>query len=82
MKMLPRIGVGALLAAVSVTVFAQVIDPYAPKTRAQVRAELAEWIAAGFDPMDEIDYPMNAQRAGRIVAQRRALQQPNATTGQ
>jgi len=73
MKLSFRIALGALLAAFSIsTAFAQTIDPYAPKTRAQVRAELAEWIAAGYDPMDEIDYPMNAQIAGRIVAQRRA----------
>jgi len=73
MKLSFRIAVGALLAALSIsTVFAQTNDPYAPKTRAQVRAEFAEWRAAGYDPMDQIDYPKNAQIAGRIVAQRRA----------
>jgi hypothetical protein len=56
------------------TAFAQNIDPYAPKTRAQVRAELIEWLEAGYDPLDTIDYPINAQIAGRIVAQRRAQQ--------
>jgi hypothetical protein len=47
-------------------------DPQAPKTRAEVRADLVEWRAAGYDPLDWIDYPDNAQRASRIVAARRA----------
>jgi hypothetical protein len=77
MKSASHIGFGALLAAVSITAaFAQTPapqnDPSAPKTRAQVRADLAEWRAAGYDPLDWIDYPQNAQRAGRIVAARRA----------
>ena len=41
-------------------------------TRAEVRADLIEWRAAGFDPLDWINYPENAQRAGASVAQRRA----------
>ncbi|MFM0509056.1 DUF4148 domain-containing protein [Paraburkholderia sp. RL17-373-BIF-A] len=77
MKIVSRVGLGALLAAVSMsTAFAQTsarpYDPSAPKTRAQVKADLADWRAAGYDPLDWIDYPENAQRAGRIVAQRRA----------
>ncbi|WP_233805272.1 DUF4148 domain-containing protein [Paraburkholderia sp. HP33-1] len=79
MHMFPRIGLGALLAAVSIsTVYAQAVtqpaDPSAPKTRAQVRADLVDWLAAGYDPNDWVNYPENAQRAGRIVAQRRAQQ--------
>ncbi|MGF6372431.1 DUF4148 domain-containing protein [Paraburkholderia sp. 32] len=85
MKLSSRIGLGALLAAVGIsTVYAQAVtqpaDPSAPKTRAQVRADLAEWLAAGYDPFDWIDYPENAQRAGRIVAQHREQQQGNAPT--
>jgi hypothetical protein len=77
MKMFAQVGLGALLAAVTIsTAFAQTqarpYDPSAPKTRAQVRADLIEWRAAGYDPLDWIDYPENAQRAGRIVAARRA----------
>ncbi|MFM0002884.1 DUF4148 domain-containing protein [Paraburkholderia dipogonis] len=77
MKIVSRVGLGALLAAVSMsTAFAQTsarpYDPSAPKTRAQVKADLADWRAAGYDPLDWIDYPENAQRASRIVAQRRA----------
>ncbi|MEM5298663.1 DUF4148 domain-containing protein [Burkholderia sp. JPY481] len=80
MNLFSRIGLGTLLAAVSIsTVYAQTVmqpnDPSAPKTRAQVRAELIEWLAAGYDPNDWVNYPENAQEAGRIVAQRRAERQ-------
>jgi hypothetical protein len=86
MKIVSTVGLGALLAAVSMTTaFAQTsarpYDPSAPKTRAEVRADLADWRAAGYDPLDWIDYPQNAQRAGRIVAARRA-QQSGATMTQ
>ncbi|SDR34078.1 protein of unknown function [Paraburkholderia fungorum] len=79
MKIVSRVGLGALLVAVSIgsalaQTTAQSSDPSAPKTRAQVRADLIEWRAAGYDPLDWIDYPQNAQRAGRIVAARRAQQ--------
>ncbi|MCC8400548.1 DUF4148 domain-containing protein [Paraburkholderia sp. MMS20-SJTN17] len=87
MQMFFRIGLGALLAAGSIsTVYAQAVtqpaDPSAPKTRAQVRADLVEWLAAGYDPNDWVNYPENAQRAGRIVAQRRAQQGNAPTTAQ
>lgn len=77
MTMFAQVGLGTLLAAVTIsTAFAQTQarphDPSAPKTRAQVKADLIEWRAAGYDPLDWIDYPENAQRAGRIVADRRA----------
>jgi hypothetical protein len=85
MKLVSLAGLGALLAAVSMsTAFAQTsarpYDPSAPKTRAEVRADLAEWRAAGYNPLDWIDYPNNAQRAGRIVAARRAQQGGGMTT--
>ena len=53
MKMFSQVGLGVLLAAVTVsTAFAQPqarpYDPSAPKTRAQVRADLIEWRAAGY----------------------------------
>lgn len=71
-----RIALALLLAAGSVaTAQAQAVaQPYgsAPLTRAEVRADLVEWLQAGFDPLDWVDYPENAQRAGAIVAQRRA----------
>ncbi|WGS52943.1 DUF4148 domain-containing protein [Paraburkholderia sp. D15] len=77
MKIASLAGLGALLTAMSMNIaFAQTPahsnDPSAPKTRAEVKADLADWLAAGYDPLDWIDYPSNAQRAGRIVAARRA----------
>ena len=48
------------------------LDPSAPKTRAQVVAELNEWFAAGFIPDEWAHYPDNAEAATAIVAQRRA----------
>ena len=84
MKIVSLVGLGALLAAVSMSsAFAQPARPYdpsAPLTRAQVKADLAEWRAAGYDPLDWIDYPDNAQRAGRIVAARRAHQMGGTMT--
>ena len=77
MKIIFRVLLGALFSAWCVTsAFAQTssgsCNPYAPKTRAEVKADLVQWLAAGYDPLDWIDYPENAQRAGRIVAQERA----------
>ncbi|HEX3635743.1 MAG TPA: DUF4148 domain-containing protein [Paraburkholderia sp.] len=84
MKIVSLVGLGALLAAVAMNgAFAQTSRPYdpsAPKTRAEVKADLAEWLAAGYDPLDWIDYPQNAQRAGRIVAARRAQQADGSMT--
>lgn len=75
MTTLTRIAPGLLAVACSaapVSALAQPYDPSVPLTRAQVHADLVEWRAAGYDPLDWIDYPENAQRAGAIVAQRRA----------
>lgn len=85
MKIASQVGLGALLAAVCMsTAFAQTLarpyDPSAPKTRAEVKADLAEWRAAGYDPLDWIDYPDNALRAGRIVAARRAQESGGTMT--
>ncbi|MBN3851485.1 DUF4148 domain-containing protein [Paraburkholderia sp. Ac-20342] len=84
MKKLSRIECGVLLAAACIgTVCAPAVaqaDPAAPPTRAQVRADLAEWRAAGYEPLDWLGYPVSAQRAGRIVAERRAQQHSEAAT--
>ncbi|MEW6339330.1 MAG: DUF4148 domain-containing protein [Paraburkholderia sp.] len=76
MKTLSNISLGVLLAACCVTsAFAQAqgtCNPNGPKSRAEVKAELKQWLAAGYDPLDWLDYPDNAQRAGLIVAQQRA----------
>jgi uncharacterized protein DUF4148 len=79
MKRIPRM-VLCLIAGASCATYALAgtpaggYDPSAPKTRAQVIADFAEWRAAGYDPNDWIDYPENAIAAGRIVAARRAAQ--------
>jgi hypothetical protein len=44
----------------------------APVTRAQVKAELEELVAAGFNPRDRMHYPDNLWAAQRIVEQRHA----------
>jgi hypothetical protein len=85
MKVTSLVGLGALLAAVSMSsAFAQSssqgYDPSAPKTRAQVKADLADWRAAGYDPLDWLNYPDNALRAGRIVAARRAQESGGTIT--
>jgi hypothetical protein len=75
MTALSRIVLASLVAAGSVAsaaALAQTYTPSAPLTRAEVRADLADWIQAGFDPKDKLNYPANALRAGAIVAQRRA----------
>ncbi|HVE09564.1 MAG TPA: DUF4148 domain-containing protein [Paraburkholderia sp.] len=76
MRYLPRLLAVALVSATCAYAYADTSpysnDPSAPKTRAQVIADLAEWRAAGYDPNDWIDYPENAIAAGRIVAERRA----------
>ncbi|CAG4913986.1 DUF4148 domain-containing protein [Paraburkholderia gardini] len=77
MNIISRIAAGALLGTLLVpAVFAQTAtqtyDPSAPKTRAEVKADLVAWRAAGYDPFDWINYPTNAQQAGQIVAARRA----------
>ena len=77
MKTFPRMMVGALLGIwCGASAFAQPptkpYDPSAPKTRAEVKGDLVEWLAAGYDPNDWVDYPDNALRTGAIVASRRA----------
>jgi hypothetical protein len=77
MKTFLHMMAGALLGMwCGVSAFAQppskAYDPSAPKTRAEVKVDLVEWRAAGYDPNDWVDYPDNALRAGAIVAARSA----------
>ncbi|MFX1764323.1 DUF4148 domain-containing protein [Paraburkholderia sp. A1RI-2L] len=75
MNTLSRVTLGVLATACCVVSASALSQPYnssGPMTRAQVRADLADWRAAGYDPLDWIHYPENAQRAAAIVAQRRA----------
>lgn len=72
-----RLALGLLLGASSVApAFAQVSsqtnDQLAPKTRAEVVAELNEWFAAGYNPDDWYRYPENAEAAEQVIAQRHA----------
>ncbi|HEY4801679.1 MAG TPA: DUF4148 domain-containing protein [Paraburkholderia sp.] len=72
-----RLALGLLLGAFSVApAFAQVSsqtnDPSAPKTRAEVVAEMNEWVAAGYHLDDGYRYPENAEAVEQIVAQRHA----------
>lgn len=64
----PALAVSALAAAVPSS-WAQ----DAPVTRAAVKAELAELIAAGYNPHDRYHYPDNLWAAQRVVEQRRAM---------
>jgi hypothetical protein len=75
MTSLSRILLGALTLCCAATAFAQPQapnDPNAPKTRAQVRQEFLLWRSVGYDPNDWLNYPDNAMRASRIIAQRQA----------
>jgi hypothetical protein len=77
MSLTVRVLSGTLLGAWCLsTAFAQTnaesCDHNSPKTRAEVKAELAAARAAGDNPLDWIHYPENAIRAGRIVAEQRA----------
>jgi hypothetical protein len=48
-------------------------SPPAPLTRADVKADLVAWRAAGFKPPTNFEhYPANAQQASRIVADQHA----------
>ncbi|WP_322060866.1 DUF4148 domain-containing protein [Paraburkholderia sp. J63] len=72
--------VAAACCVASASAWAQPYNPSGPLTRAQVLADLAAWRAAGYDPLDWIHYPENAQRAAAIVAQRReASMMPQST---
>jgi hypothetical protein len=82
MKIVSRLIPGLLAAGcalVAVSAFATPTNAYGPRTRAEVRAEFIEWRNAGYDPLDWVNYPENAQRAGAIVAQRRAARAAGET---
>jgi hypothetical protein len=75
MNKIPCLLAALLGIACVASAFAQTAQPYGsstPKTRAEVRAELDEWLAAGYQLIDRVHYPDNALRTSAIVAQRRA----------
>ena len=80
MTSLSRFMLGALALCCAASALAQPQpqpnDPNAPKTRAQVRQEFLLWRSVGYDPNDWLNYPDNAMRASRIIAQRQAPGNP------
>ncbi|WP_233867409.1 DUF4148 domain-containing protein [Paraburkholderia adhaesiva] len=77
---LKAVAVAAVLAAPAVS-FAQQ-QQQQPLTRAQVREELVQLRAAGYDPADWMHYPENIQAAeAKIHAQKDAQAYGPSTTG-
>ncbi|WP_310633522.1 DUF4148 domain-containing protein [Paraburkholderia sp.] len=67
-SLLKVVAIAAIVAAPAVS-FAQSQQPV---TRAEVRAELAQLRAAGYDPSDWMHYPENIQAAEAKVAAEKA----------
>ncbi|RQH05442.1 DUF4148 domain-containing protein [Paraburkholderia dinghuensis] len=75
---LKAVAVAAVLAVPAIS-FAQQQQPL---TRAQVRDELVQFRAAGYDPADWMHYPENAQAAeAKIQAQKAGQAYGPSTTG-
>ncbi|TAM85091.1 DUF4148 domain-containing protein [bacterium] len=71
------------LGVIAAPMFAQAqAGASAPVTRAQVQAELAALIAAGYNPSDRNHYPENLWAAQRRVEQQRSLASGQATPQQ
>ncbi|CAG9244060.1 DUF4148 domain-containing protein [Paraburkholderia unamae] len=82
MKSILKAAVLAAIIAVPAVSFAQVQTQQQPVTRAQVRAELAQLRAAGYDPNDWMHYPENIQAAeAKVEAQRGATGYGPSTSG-
>jgi hypothetical protein len=82
MKSLLKAAVLAAIIAVPAVSFAQAQTQQQPLTRAQVRADLAQVRAAGYDPSDWMHYPENIQAAeAKIAAQRAATAYGPSTNG-
>lgn len=78
-SLLKAVAVVAVLAVPAVS-FAQASSQ--PVTRAQVRSELAQLRAAGYDPNDWMHYPDNIQAAeAKIEAQKAATAYGPSTGG-
>jgi hypothetical protein len=82
MKSLLKAAVVAAIIAVPVASFAQAQPNQQPLTRAEVRADLAQVRAAGYDPSDWMHYPENIQAAeAKINAQKAATAYGPSTSG-
>ncbi|WP_213301302.1 DUF4148 domain-containing protein [Paraburkholderia sacchari] len=80
MKSLIKAAVFAAIVAVPALSFAQAQQQ--PVTRAEVRAELAQLRAAGYDPSDWMHYPQNIQAAeARVAAEKANTAYGPSTTG-
>jgi Domain of unknown function (DUF4148) len=65
--------VAAALLSAPIMSYAQSVDNQQPVTRAQVKHELAELEAAGYNPNDWYNYPQNVQAAeAKVAAQHQA----------
>jgi hypothetical protein len=71
MKSLLKAAVMAAIVAIPAVSFAQSQEQQ-PVTRAEVRGELAQLRAAGYDPSDWMHYPENIQAAEAKVAAEKA----------
>ncbi|NLP59927.1 DUF4148 domain-containing protein, partial [Paraburkholderia sacchari] len=81
MKSLIKAAVFAAIVAVPALSFAQA-QQQQPVTRAEVRAELAQLRAAGYDPSDWMHYPQNIQAAeARVAAEKANTAYGPSTTG-
>lgn len=80
MNSLIKAAVVAAIVAVPALSFAQ--SQQQPVTRAQVRAELAQLRAAGYDPSDWMHYPENIQAAeARVAAEKTNTAYGPSTSG-
>ncbi|CAM2184048.1 DUF4148 domain-containing protein [Paraburkholderia sacchari] len=81
MKSLIKAAVFAAIVAAPALSFAQA-QQQQPVTRAEVRAELAQLRAAGYDPSDWMHYPQNIQAAeARVAAEKANTAYGPSTTG-
>ena len=71
----------ALLAAVVAVPAVSYAQSQQPVSRAEVRAELAQLRAAGYDPSDWMHYPENIQAAEQKVAAEKANTAYGSSTG-
>jgi hypothetical protein len=82
MKSLLKAAVVAAIIAVPAAAFAQAQPGQQPLTRAEVRADLAQVRAAGYDPSDWMHYPENIQAAeAKVAAQKAATAYGPSTSG-
>ncbi len=71
----------ALLATVVVVPTVSYAQSQQPLTRAEVRADLAQLRAAGYDPSDWMHYPQNVQAAEQKIAAEKANTAYGSSTG-